>query len=79
MQTLAADLFPPEAVGAVTGLVSASGSFGAMLFNLAVGAMLTNFGSYGPVFLVAGLLHPASVIVILLTRVAPGVPQNKVA
>jgi hypothetical protein len=22
-----------------------------MLFNLAVGAMLTNFGSYGPVFL----------------------------
>jgi ACS family hexuronate transporter-like MFS transporter len=68
MQTLAADLFPPEAVGSVTGLVGASGSFGGMLFNLAVGAMLTAFGSYGPVFLVAGLLHPASVIVILLTR-----------
>ena len=71
MQTLAADLFPPEAVGSVTGLVGASGSFGAMLFNLAVGAMLTAFSGYGPVFLVAGLLHPASVVVILLTPLAP--------
>jgi ACS family hexuronate transporter-like MFS transporter len=79
MQTLAADLFPPEAVGSVTGLVGASGSFGGMLFNLAVGAMLTAFGSYGPVFLIAGLLHPASVVVILLARVAPRVPQTKVA
>lgn len=79
MQTLAADLFPPEAVGSVTGLVGAAGSFGGMLFNLAVGAMLTAFGSYGPVFLVAGLLHPASVIVILLTRVAPRTPQTHVA
>jgi len=67
MQTLAADLFPPEAVGSVTGLVGASGSFGGMLFNLAVGAMLTAFGNYGPVFLVAGLLHPASVLVVLVT------------
>jgi ACS family hexuronate transporter-like MFS transporter len=75
MQTLAADLFAPEAVGSVTGLVGASGSFGGMLFNLAVGAMLTAFDSYRPVFLVAGLLHPASVIVILLTRIAPREPQ----
>ena len=79
MQTLAADLFPPEAVGSVTGLVGAAGSFGGMLFNLAVGAMLTAFGSYGPVFLVAGLLHPASVVVILLARVAPRAPQTEVA
>jgi ACS family hexuronate transporter-like MFS transporter len=67
MQTLAADLFPPEAVGSVTGLVGASGSFGGMLFNLAVGAMLTAYGNYGPVFLVAGLLHPASVLVMFVT------------
>jgi ACS family hexuronate transporter-like MFS transporter len=73
MQTLAADLFPAEAVGSVTGLVGAAGSFGAMMFNLAVGAMLGAFGGYGPVFLVAGLLHPASVLVIWLTRIArPG-------
>jgi len=68
IQTLSADLFPPEAVGSVTGLVGASGSFGGMLFNLAVGAMLSAFGGYGPVFLVAGLLHPVSVIVVFLTR-----------
>jgi len=67
MQTLAADLFPSEVVASVTGLVGASGSFGGMLFNLAAGAMLTAFGSYTPVFLVAGLLHPASVIVVVLT------------
>jgi ACS family hexuronate transporter-like MFS transporter len=79
VQTLAADLFPPEAVGSVTGLVGASGSFGAMLFNLAVGAVLTRFGSYTPVFLLAGLLHPASVIVILIMRVVPRAPENTVA
>src|SRR5262249_48625098 len=67
MQTLAADLFPPKAVGSVTGLVGASGSFGGMMFHVGVGAILTASGSYGPVFLVAGLLHPASVLVILLT------------
>jgi ACS family hexuronate transporter-like MFS transporter len=78
MQTLAADLFPSEAVGSVTGLVGAAGSFGGMLFNLAVGAMLTAFGSYGPVFLVAGLLHPASVIVIFLTRLEPRAARSRI-
>lgn len=66
MQTLAADLFPSSVVGAVTGLVGASGSFGAMLFNLLVGALLTSFHSYSPVFLIAGLLHPASFVLILI-------------
>jgi ACS family hexuronate transporter-like MFS transporter len=66
MQTLVADLFPSGVVGAVTGLTGASGSAGAMLFNLLTGALLTWFGSYTPVFLIAGLLHPASFIVILL-------------
>ena len=79
MQTLAADLFPPEAVGSVTGLVGASGSFGGMLFNLAVGAMLTAFGGYGPVFLVAGLLHPASVIVVFLTRLEPRAARSHIS
>jgi ACS family hexuronate transporter-like MFS transporter len=78
MQTLAADLFPPEAVGSVTGLVGAAGSFGGMLFNLAVGAMLTTFGSYGPVFLIAGLLHPASVIVVFRTRLGPQAVHSQV-
>ncbi|MEK7753464.1 MAG: hypothetical protein AAB654_16185 [Acidobacteriota bacterium] len=65
MQTLAADMFPPKMVGSVAGLIGASGAFGGMLFNLLVGAMLTWQGSYALVFLTAGLLHPASFILIL--------------
>jgi hypothetical protein len=49
-----------------------------MLFNLAVGAMLTAFGGYGPVFLVAGLLHPASVIVVFLTRLEPRAARSQI-
>jgi len=66
MQTLAADMFPSSAVGAVSGLIGASGSFGGMLFNLLAGAILTATHSYVPVFLIAGLLHPVSFGLILL-------------
>jgi ACS family hexuronate transporter-like MFS transporter len=66
VQTLAADMFPSTSVGAVSGLVGASGSFGAMLFNLVVGALLTRYHSYGPVFVITGLLHPAGFATILL-------------
>jgi ACS family hexuronate transporter-like MFS transporter len=65
LQTLPADLFPSEVVGSVAGLGGASGSFGGMLFNLLVGALLTWYGSYGLVFLIAGLMHPASFLLIL--------------
>jgi MFS transporter, ACS family, hexuronate transporter len=65
LQTLAADMFPSSIVGAVAGLIGASGSFGAMLFNLLVGALLTSFHSYTSVFLIAGLLHPASFAIIV--------------
>jgi ACS family hexuronate transporter-like MFS transporter len=67
MQTLAADIFPTQAVGTVSGLMGAAGSFGAMLFNLLVGAMLGHFGSYYPVFFVAGLLHPLSLLILFLS------------
>jgi ACS family hexuronate transporter-like MFS transporter len=66
MQTLAADMFPSSAVGAVSGMIGAAGSFGGMLFNLLAGAILTAAHSYVPVFLIAGLLHPASFGLILL-------------
>jgi ACS family hexuronate transporter-like MFS transporter len=65
LQTLPADLFPSEVVGSVAGLGGASGSFGGVVFNLLVGALLTWYGSYGPVFLIVGLLHPASFLLIL--------------
>jgi len=47
MQTLAADCFP-RGSGLGDGTGGASGSFGAMLFNLAVGAMLNAFGATVP-------------------------------
>ena len=65
MQTLAADIFPSNAVGAVSGLVGASGSFGGMLFSLAAGGLMEAYHSYTPVFVIAGLLHPISFLVIL--------------
>lgn len=73
VQTLAADMFPPRVVGSVAGIMGASGSFGAMLFNLLVGALLTSYGSYALVFLIAGLLHPASFVVIMavVRRIEP--------
>jgi ACS family hexuronate transporter-like MFS transporter len=67
VQTLPADLFPPEAVGSVAGLIGCAGSFGAMLFNLMVGVMIDTTGSYALPFVISGLLHPASFALIVLT------------
>ena len=66
IQTLAADMFPSKVVGSVAGLLGAAGSFGAMLFNLFVGYLLTTYHSYSPVFVIAGLLHPAGFLIVLL-------------
>ena len=73
IQTLAADMFPPKVVGSVAGLMGASGSFGAILFSLFAGALLTWYRSYEPLFIVAGLLHPASFLLILaiVRRIEP--------
>ena len=66
MQTLAADLFPASTVGAVTGMVGASGSFGGMLFSLLVGYLVTSMKSFTAVFAIAGLLHPLSFLLVLI-------------
>ena len=72
VQTLPTDLFPAERVGSVAGLIGSAGSLGAMLFNLLVGVLLDASGSYGVPFLLAGLMHPISFILIVLTlRIAP--------
>lgn len=73
VQTLPTDLFPSRAVGSVAGLIGCAGSFGAMLFNLLVGVLLDAFGSYRVPFLLAGLMHPLSFLLIMLTlrRIEP--------
>jgi ACS family hexuronate transporter-like MFS transporter len=67
IQTLAADFFAPKSVGSVAGLLGAVGSFGAMLFNLLVGFLLGYFHGYGVVFAIAGVLHPISFVILLLS------------
>jgi MFS transporter, ACS family, hexuronate transporter len=66
VQTLPADMFPSHCVGRVAGLLGAAGSFGGMLFNLLVGWWLTQTHSYAAVMIAAGLLHPLSLLVILV-------------
>jgi len=72
VQTLPADLFPAKVVGSVGGLLGSAGSIGAMLFGLLVGWVVEHHG-YGPVFVIAGLLHPLAFLVVLATvrRIEP--------
>jgi len=65
IQTLPADIFPSRIVGSVAGLMGAVGCLGGVLFNLLIGALLAHGSSYALVFLISGLLHPASFFVIL--------------
>jgi ACS family hexuronate transporter-like MFS transporter len=66
LQTLAADIFPSSVVGSIAGLMGAMGSFGGVLFGLLVGLVLGHLHSYAWLFIVAGLLHPLSFLLILL-------------
>ncbi|MDR3536886.1 MAG: MFS transporter [Acetobacteraceae bacterium] len=66
VQTLAADMFPPRTVGSVAGLMGAVGSFGGVLFSLLTGWLLTAYGSYVPLFAIAGVMHPLAFVIILL-------------
>ena len=65
IQTLPADIFPSRIVGSVAGLMGAVGCLGGVLFNLLIGALLAHGSTYSIVFLISGLLHPASFFVIL--------------
>lgn len=72
VQTLAADMFPSRIVGSVSGLMGCVGTYGAMLFSLVIGYVIQQFG-YDPAFLIAGLLHPLSflLIFIIIRKITP--------
>ena len=63
LQTLPTDLFPATEVGTATGLTGTGGAIGGALANLGTGWVVRNF-SYTPIFLVAGLMHPLSILLI---------------
>jgi ACS family hexuronate transporter-like MFS transporter len=65
VQTLPADIFPSKIIGSVAGLMGCIGTYGAMLFSFVIGFVIEGYG-YGPAFLIAGILHPISFILILI-------------
>ncbi|GAC1656351.1 MAG: MFS transporter [Acidobacteriaceae bacterium] len=73
LQTLATDIFPSRVVGSVAGLMGAVGSVGAMLFDLLVGRILTQYHTYSPAFMIAGLVYLLALLLIflLIPRVEP--------
>ncbi len=63
LQTIPADLFRSSEVGTVTGFSGMGGAVGGALANLGTGFVVMHF-SYAPVFLLAGLMHPVSAVLI---------------
>ncbi len=66
MMTLPADLFPRRAVGAVAGLVGFGGAMGGIAFGELAGQLLKYGAGYTPIFVLAGTLHIAAFVVILI-------------
>lgn len=66
IQTLAADLFPASVVGSLAGLIGAVGCLAGVLYQLLVGRLVTMTGSYASVFVISGLLHPLSLVLLLV-------------
>lgn len=67
------DIFPTAVVGSVSGLLGSVGAFGGMLFNLLAGLLLATYHNYVLIFIILGLLHPVSFVIILtvVRRIEP--------
>jgi len=66
IMTLPTDLFPQRAVGTVAGLVGFGGAMGGCVLGTLAGYMLDHGVGYGPVLAIAGSLHVAAFVVILV-------------
>jgi ACS family hexuronate transporter-like MFS transporter len=75
--TLASDMFPRKAVGAVYGIGGTSGAIGGMLFSLFIGEVLEKSGAYTSIFLVCGSLYLIALLIIQL--LSPRLEQARVA
>jgi ACS family hexuronate transporter-like MFS transporter len=64
MFTVASDAFPNRAVGSVVGFGGMCGGIGGMLMLLVAGVMLQWLGSFKPLFIFAGVMHPLAWIAI---------------
>src|SRR5258706_15981003 len=61
--TLPTDLFRGREMGTASGFSGMGGALGGMLATLGTGWVVQHF-SYAPVFLMAGLLHPLSAVLV---------------
>jgi ACS family hexuronate transporter-like MFS transporter len=66
VMVLPADLFPQNVVGSVAGLVGFGGAMGGIVFGEVVGYLLDHGFGYGVVFRIAGTLHIAAFLIILV-------------
>src|ERR1700722_15469533 len=66
VMVLPADLFPQNMVGSVAGLVGFGGAMGGILFGEIVGYLLDHGFGYSAVFGIAGTLHIAAFLIILM-------------
>ncbi len=62
---LLTDLFPPGAIGTITGLTGTAGGVGGMLSTLMIGAIVDRF-SFFPVFVVSGILYPLALSAVFI-------------
>ena len=64
--SMPADLFPRWAVGSVVGLGGFAGAVGGMLMAKYAGYVLQVFGSYTPIFIIAGSAYLVALLVVHL-------------
>jgi ACS family hexuronate transporter-like MFS transporter len=65
--TLAADMFPRQAVGSVVGIGGFAGAIGGVLFQRVTGIVLQGNGNnYVPIFIVCGLAYVSALAIIHL-------------
>jgi ACS family hexuronate transporter-like MFS transporter len=63
---LPTDLFPKQVVGTVAGLVGLGGAMGGVVLGTLAGYLLDHGHSYVPVLIIAGSLHVAAMLIILV-------------
>jgi MFS transporter, ACS family, hexuronate transporter len=63
IQAIPTDLFHGGEIGTATGFSGMGGAIGGIIANLGTGYLVMHY-SYAPVFLMAGLMHPLSAILI---------------
>jgi ACS family hexuronate transporter-like MFS transporter len=64
--TLASDMFPKKVLGSVVGLGGMAGAVGGMFMQLVAGGLLQSFGTFVPLFVIAGVMHPLALVAITI-------------